>query len=185
MISYILEQKENGVPVDIYSRLLLDRIIFLNQEIDSECASLIQAQLLYLSSLDANKPIYLYINSPGGCVVDGLAIYDTMQFISAPVHTICTGLAASMAAILLASGDKRYSLPHSSIMIHQPSGGAFGQTTDVLIQAKLLEKDKQILAEILSKHTNKPLSIILKDMDRDYWMDAKEALSYNIIDEIK
>ena len=176
---------EFGVELSLPSKLLQNRIIFLSEDVSPETSSSIIAQLLYLESNAPGTPINLYINSPGGYVTDGLAIYDTMQYISSPVNTICIGLAASMAAVLLAAGKERYALPHSSIMIHQPSGEAYGQTSDVLIQAKLLEKNRQTLAEILSKHTNKPLSQILTDMDRDFWMTPEDALSYNIIDNIK
>jgi len=176
---------EFGVELSLPSKLLQNRIIFLTEPVAPEITSSIIAQLLYLESEAPGTPINFYINSPGGYVTDGLAIYDTMQYISSPVNTICVGLAASMAAVLLSAGKERYALPHSSIMIHQPSGEAFGQASDVLIQAKLLEKNKQTLAEILSKHTNKSISTILTDMDRDFWMSPEDALSYNIIDNIK
>lgn len=182
---YILEERKmNVASVDIFSRMLLDRIIFLNTEINDDTASIIQAQLLYLESVNENEPISLYINSPGGSVTAGLGIYDTMQLVKPKVNTICVGMAASMAAILLSAGDKRYILPHSRVMIHQPIGGAVGQASDILIEAKEIEKCRQELAEIIAKHSNQEVSKVLFDMDRDYWMNSKEAVKYGIVDKI-
>lgn len=182
---YILEERKmNVASVDIFSRMLLDRIIFLNTEINDDTASIIQAQLLYLESVNENEPISLYINSPGGSVTAGLGIYDTMQLVKPKVNTICVGMAASMAAILLSAGDKRYILPHSRVMIHQPMGGAVGQASDILIKAKEIEKCRQELAEIIAKHSNQEVSKVLSDMDRDYWMNSEEAVKYGIVDKI-
>lgn len=182
----ISERKMNAVPIDVFSRLLMDRIIFLGDEINDEVSNIIQAQFLYLASLDDESPISLYINSPGGSVTAGLAIYDTMQFIEPKVRTICTGRAASMAAVLLAAGDERYALPHSSIMIHEPSMGLYPEKcTDLLINAKQLEKDKDILASILAKHTGKSIEVIKEDFSRDKWFSSTEAVEYGIIDAVK
>ncbi|SDN99802.1 ATP-dependent Clp protease, protease subunit [Desulfonauticus submarinus] len=171
---------------DIFSRLLRDRIILLGTPIDDHVANLICAELLFLESDNPEKEINFYINSPGGSVTAGLAIYDTMQYISAPVATVCIGQAASMAALLLAAGEKgmRYALPHSRILIHQPMGGFQGQATDIDIQAKEIIRLKSILNEILSKHTGKDIKKVEKDTERDYFMGAKEALSYGIIDKV-
>lgn len=171
---------------DIYSRLLKDRIIFIGSEIDDNIANLVIAQLLFLEAEDSEKDIYLYINSPGGIVTSGLAIYDTMQYVSPDISTICIGQAASMAAILLAAGakGKRFALPHSRIMIHQPLGGAQGQATDVAIQAKEIMRMKTLLNEILARHTGKNLKQIEKDTERDFYMDAVEAKDYGIVDEV-
>ena len=185
MTPYILEErKDNAVTVDIYSRLLTDRIIFLGAEIDSEVANIVQTQLLYLEAQDNTSNITMYINSPGGIVQDGLAIYDTMQLIKPPVITVCTGMAASMAAIILAAGSTRYCLPHSKVMIHQPSGFTSGKTTDILIDAEEIKKDRETLASILAHHTNKSMEEILKDFEKDKWFTPEEALSYNLIDSI-
>lgn len=179
------ERKLNVAPVDIFSRMLLDRIIFLNTEINDDTASIIQAQLLYLASIDDTEDISLYINSPGGSVTAGLAIYDTMQLIKPNVNTICVGMAASMGAILLCAGHKRSILPHSRVMIHQPSGGAIGQASDILIAAKEIEKCKEELARLVSTHSHQDITKVLADMDRDYWMSAEEAVEYGLVDEVK
>jgi ATP-dependent Clp protease protease subunit len=171
---------------DIYSRLLRDRIILLGTPIDDNVANLICAQLLFLESENSEKQINMYINSPGGSVTAGLAIYDTMQYISAPVATLCMGQAASMGAVLLAAGEAgmRYALPHSRILIHQPMGGFQGQATDIDIQAKEIIRLKATLNEILSKHTGADMSKIENDTDRDYFMSSQEAAAYGIIDEV-
>ncbi|HCZ06305.1 MAG: ATP-dependent Clp protease, protease subunit [Thermotogota bacterium] len=171
---------------DIYSRLLKDRIIFIGSPIDDYTANLVVAQLLFLEAQDPDKDVNLYINSPGGSVTAGLAIYDTMQYIKCDVSTICIGMCASMAAILLAGGTKgkRYALPNSRVMIHQPLGGAEGPVTDVEIRAKELMRIKRLLNEILSKHTGQPLEKIEKDTDRDFFMSAQEAKDYGIVDKV-
>lgn len=171
---------------DIYSRLLKDRIILLSGEVNDHVASVICAQLLFLESEDPEKEIYMYINSPGGVVTAGMAIYDTMQYISAPVATLCMGQAASMGAFLLCAGEKghRYSLPHSRILIHQPLGGAQGQATDIGIQAKEILRLKESLNTIMAENTGKSLEEIEKDTDRDYFMSAEEALKYGLIDKV-
>lgn len=171
---------------DIYSRLLKDRIIFLGTAIDDNVSNIVVAQLLFLEAQDPDKDISVYVNSPGGSVSAGMAIYDTMQYIKPQVSTICVGLAASMSAFLLMAGEagKRYSLPNSKIMIHQPLGGAEGQATDVEIQVRELMKTKQHLNEIISKHTGKPIEQIEKDTDRNYWMTPVEAQEYGIIDKV-
>jgi len=171
---------------DIYSRLLKDRIIFIGTPIDDYTANLTVAQLLFLEAQDPDKDVNLYINSPGGSVTAGLAIYDTMQYIKCDVSTICIGMCASMAAILLAGGTKgkRYALPHSRVMIHQPLGGAEGPVTDVEIRAKELMRMKGMLNEILSKHTGQPIERIEKDTDRDFYLSAEEALEYGIVDKV-
>jgi ATP-dependent Clp protease protease subunit len=187
LIPYVIEQTGRGErSYDIYSRLLKDRIIFIGQEIDDHLANLVVAQLLFLESEDPDKEVYLYINSPGGVVTAGLAIYDTMQYIKCPVSTICTGQAASMAAVLLAAGErgKRISLPHSRIMIHQPLGGAQGQASDIEIQAREILRVKEILNSILSNHTGQPLERIARDTDRDFFMSADEACAYGIVDKV-
>ncbi len=187
LVPIVVEQTGQGERAyDIYSRLLKDRIVILGQPIDDHIANLIVAQLLYLEADDPEKDIYLYINSPGGVVTAGLAIYDTMQYIKPDVVTICMGQAASMAAVLLAAGSpgKRFSLPHSRIMIHQPLGGFQGQATDIEIHAKEILRLKKMLNEILSKHTGQPIEKIEKDTDRDYFMSPEEALEYGIIDKI-
>lgn len=184
-IPYILEQGENGERgYDIYSRLLKDRIILLTGEINDNIASIIVSELLYLDSIN-NEEIWLYINSPGGSITSGLAIYDTISFINSKVNTVCIGMAMSMGAFLLASTTgKRYALPHSEIMIHQPYGGMQGVVTDIDIQTKRLLKTKKQMNELLAKHTNKPIEKIEYDTERDYYMSASEALEYNLIDEI-
>lgn len=171
---------------DIYSRLLKDRIIMLSGEINDSLANSIVAQLLFLAAEDAEKDIYLYINSPGGSVTAGMAIYDTMNLITPQVSTICTGLAASMAAFLLASGEKgkRYALPNSEILIHQPLGGANGQATEIQIAAKHILRIRERMNKILAEKTNKPIEIINQDTERDNYMFAEEALAYGLIDEI-
>jgi ATP-dependent Clp protease protease subunit len=182
----VLEERElKAVAVDIYSRLLMDRIIILGTEIDESTANTIMAQLLYLNSMDNKKPIQMYINSPGGSVVAGLQIYDTMQMIKAPVQTICTGMACSMAAVILAGGRKgmRGALPNSSIMIHQPMGGAVGQASDIAIANERIQFYKSRLYSILAEHTGQTMEQIVKDGDRDCWFNATEAKKYGIIDK--
>jgi ATP-dependent Clp protease, protease subunit len=187
LVPIVVEQTGRGErSYDIYSRLLKERIIFLAQEIDETIADLVMAQLIFLEYEDADKDITIYINSPGGVVSAGLAIYDTIQFIKPAVSTICIGQAASMAAILLAAGTKgkRYVLPHSRIMLHQPAGGAGGQAADIAIHAKEIMRIKETLNDILVKHTAQPMDVIRKDTDRNFFMDAKEAQAYGIVDEI-
>ncbi|MCS7082930.1 MAG: ATP-dependent Clp endopeptidase proteolytic subunit ClpP [Bacteroidetes bacterium] len=187
LIPMVIEQTSRGERAyDIYSRLLKERIIFLGYPITDQVASLVVAQLLFLESEDPEKDIYLYINSPGGVISSGLAIYDTMQYIRPDVATICIGMAASMAAVLLAAGakGKRSALPNSRIMIHQPLGGVQGQASDIEIQAREILKMKRKLYEILAYHTGQPYEKIEADSDRDYWMDAQEAREYGLIDNI-
>ncbi|OPY10961.1 MAG: ATP-dependent Clp protease proteolytic subunit precursor [Syntrophaceae bacterium PtaB.Bin038] len=187
LIPIVIEQDGRGERAfDIYSRLLKDRIVFLGVGIDDDVANLVIAQLLYLESEDPDKEIHFYINSPGGLVSAGLAIYDTMQYIKAPVSTYCMGQAASMAAILLAAGEKgkRYALPHSRILIHQPMGGFSGQATDVEIQAREILRLKQELNEILARHTGQPIERIERDTDRDYYMSGEQANEYGLIDAV-
>lgn len=187
MIPYVIEQTGRGErSYDIFSRLLNDRIIMLNDQVDNASASVIIAQLLYLEGQDPDKDISFYINSPGGSVSAGLAIYDTMQYIKCDVSTICMGMAASMGAFLLSAGakGKRYALPNSEIMIHQPLGQAQGQATDILIHASHIEKTRANLNKILSENTGKPLEIIEKDTERDNFMSAKEACEYGLIDKV-
>ena len=186
-IPYVIEQTGRGErSYDIYSRLLKDRIIFLGSEIVDDVANSIVAQLLFLESEDPDKDINIYINSPGGSVTAGLAIYDTMQYIKSPVSTICVGLAASMAAVLLACGakGKRMALPNAEVMIHQPLGGARGQASDIEIQAKNILKTKERMNKILASHTGQDLKKIAKDTDRDNYMTAEEALKYGLVDKI-
>ena len=186
-VPIVIEQTGRGERAyDIYSRLLKDRIIMLGTPIDDHVANLIVAQLLFLEAEEPEKDIYLYINSPGGVVTAGLAIYDTMQYIKPDVVTICMGQAASMGAVLLAAGakGKRFALPHSRIMIHQPLGGFQGQATDIEIHAKEILRLKKILNEILSKHTGQSLRKIEKDTERDYFMSAEEAMKYGLIDKV-
>lgn len=183
----IIEERQlNVAAMDVFSRLMMDRIIFLGVPINDDVANIIQAQLLYLDSVESKADIQLYINSPGGSVYAGLGIYDTMQLVSSDVATICTGVAASMSAILLTAGaaGKRSALPHSRVMIHQPMGGAEGQATDIEITAREIVKLKKELYEIIALHSGKPLEQIEKDADRDYWMTASEAREYGMIDEI-
>ena len=186
-IPYVVEQTSRGErSYDIYSRLLNDRIIMLTEEVNNTTASLIVAQLLYLEGQDPSKDISLYINSPGGSVTDGLSIYDTMQYIKCDVSTICMGLAASMGAFLLAAGTKgkRFALPNSDIMIHQPSGGAKGQATDIMIHAYHIIQTKKRLNEILSEKTGQPLEVIARDTERDNFMTAAQAKDYGIVDQV-
>lgn len=184
---YILEERQlNVTQMDVFSRLMMDRIIFLGTQIDDYTANTLQAQLLYLDSCDPGKDISIYINSPGGSVYAGLGIYDTMQFIGCDVATICTGMAASMAAVLLVAGTKgkRSALKHSRIMIHQPMGGVQGQASDIEITAREILKLKNELYTIISDHSGKPLEQVAKDSDRDYWMTSQEALEYGMIDMV-
>ena len=182
----IEERKLNVASMDVFSRLLMDRIIFLGVPIDDDVANIIQAQLLFLASTDSQADVSIYLNTPGGSVSAGLGIYDTMQLIEPDVATICTGMAASMGAVLLCAGvkGKRSALPHSRIMIHQPLGGAQGQASDIAIAAKEILKVKKELYTILSEHTGKPYATIEADGDRDFWMTSAEALDYGMIDEI-
>ena len=187
LVPMVVEQTNRGErSYDIFSRLLNDRIVFLSDEVNDVTASLVVAQMLFLEAQDPDKDISFYINSPGGSVTAGMAIYDTMQFIKCDVSTICIGMAASMGAFLLSSGakGKRIALPHSEIMIHQPLGGARGQATDIQIQAEQILRVKRTLNEILSSNTGKPLEVIEKDTDRDNYMTAQEALEYGLIDKI-
>jgi len=187
LIPYVVEQTNRGErSYDIYSRLLKDRIIFLGGEIDDDVANSVIAQMLFLEADDPDKDIYLYINSPGGSVSAGLAIYDTMQYIRCEVCTICVGLAASMGAFLLAAGakGKRKALPNAEIMIHQPSGGARGQVTDIMIHAERILATKQALNRILSERTGRPIEKVAADVERDHFMSAEEALEYGLIDQI-
>jgi ATP-dependent Clp protease protease subunit len=187
LIPIVVESTGRGERAyDIYSRLLKDRIIFLGTPIDDNVANLVIAQLLFLAAEDQNKDIFLYINSPGGSVTSGLAIYDTMQFIKPKVSTLCMGFAASMGAFLLAAGEngKRAALPHARIMIHQPWGGAQGQVTDIEIQTREIVYAKQSLNELLAKHTGQPIEKILADTDRNYFMSSEEAKVYGLIDEV-
>ena len=187
LVPYVIEQTSRGErSYDIYSRLRKDRIIFLGEEVNDVSANLIVAQLLFLEAEDPSKDIQLYINSPGGSVTAGMAIYDTMQYIKCDVSTICLGMAASMGAFLLSSGakGKRYALPNSTIMIHQPSGGAQGQATEIQIVADQIAKTKKKLNEILSANTGQPLEIVEKDTDRDNYMTAEEAKAYGLIDGV-
>ncbi|MCX7995095.1 MAG: ATP-dependent Clp endopeptidase proteolytic subunit ClpP [candidate division WOR-3 bacterium] len=186
-VPFVIEQTGRGERAyDIYSRLLKERIVFVGTPIDDTVANLVIAQLLFLEAEDAAKEIYLYINSPGGIVSSGLAIYDTMQYIKPPVSTICIGMAASMAALLLAGGTKgkRFALPHSRIMIHQPEGAFQGQAADIEIHAREVLKIRELLNKLLAKHTGKPEEKIAKDTDRNYFMSAEEAKEYGIIDEV-
>lgn len=187
LIPVVIEQTHRGERAyDIYSRLLKDRIIFIGEPIDDNVANIVVAQLLFLEAEDPKKDIYIYINSPGGLVTAGLAIYDTMQYIKADICTICIGQAASMAAVLLAAGTKgkRYALPHARIMLHQPLGGAQGQATDINIQAKEIMRLRALINDILVKHTGQSLERIEKDTDRDFYMTAEDAKDYGIIDEV-
>jgi len=184
---YILEERQmNVTQLDVFSRLMADRIIFLGTQVDDYTANVIQAQLLYLDSADAGKDIYLYINSPGGSVYSGYGIYDTMQYISSDVNTICTGMAASMSAVLLVAGTKgkRTALKHSRVMIHQPLGGAQGQASDIEITAREILKIKQEIYTIISDHTGQPYEKVVADGDRDFWMTAEEAKAYGMIDQV-
>ncbi len=187
LVPMVIEQTGRGErSFDIYSRLLKERIIFLSDGIDDHIANLVVAQLLFLEAEDSDKEAYLYINSPGGVVTAGMAIYDTMQYIKTKVSTICLGQAASMGAVLLAAGEpgRRYALPNARIMIHQPLGGAQGQATEIEIQTREILRIKRILNGVLSHHTKQPLKKIEKDTDRDFFMDAHEAVKYGLIDEV-
>ena len=187
LVPYVIEQTSRGErSYDIYSRLLKDRIIFLGEEVNDVSASLVVAELLFLEAEDPGKDIQLYINSPGGSVTAGMAIYDTMQYIKCDVSTICLGMAASMGAFLLAGGTKgkRFALPNSTIIIHQPSGGAQGQATEIQIVADHIAKTKRTLNEILAANTGQPLEVVEKDTDRDNYMSAEEALAYGLIDGV-
>jgi ATP-dependent Clp protease protease subunit len=187
LVPYVVEQTGRGErSYDIYSRLLKDRIIFLGEEVNETTASLVVAQLLFLESEDPGKDIHLYINSPGGMVTAGMAIYDTMQYIKCDVSTICIGLAASMGAFLLAGGakGKRFALPNAEIMIHQPSGGAKGQATEIEIAAENILKTKKRLNEILAENTGKPYETVAADTERDHYMSAQEALEYGLVDQV-
>ena len=184
---YILEERQlNVTQMDVFSRLMMDHIIFLGTPIDDYTANTLQAQLLYLDSTDSGKDISIYINSPGGSVYAGLGIYDTMQYIQSDVSTFCTGMAASMAAVLLVAGaeGKRFGLPHSRVMIHQPMGGAQGQASDIEITAREIQKLKRELYTIIAEHSHTEFDKVWADSDRDYWMTAQEALDYGMIDKI-
>ena len=187
MTPYIIEERQlNVAQMDVFSRLMMDRIIFLGTAIDDTVANIITAQLLFLESSDASKDIMIYMNSPGGSVYAGLGIYDTMQYITPDVATICTGMAASMGAVLLCAGTKgkRSALKHSRVMIHQPLGGAQGQASDIEITAREIKKIKNELYQIIADHSGKPFDEVWKDSDRDYWMIAEEAKEYGMIDEV-
>ena len=184
---YILEERQlNVTQMDVFSRLMMERIIFLGTQVDDYSANTIQAQLLYLDSVDPGKDISIYINSPGGSVTAGLGIYDTMQFISSDVATLCTGMAASMAAVLLVAGKegKRSALKHSRVMIHQPLGGVQGQASDIEIEAREIQKFKKELYTIISEHSHQPFEKVWNDSDRNYWMNSEEAKAYGMIDEV-
>ena len=184
---YILEERQlNVTQLDVFSRLMMDRIIFLGTQIDDYTANTLQAQLLYLDSVESGKDISIYINSPGGSVYAGLGIYDTMQFINSDVATICTGMAASMGAVLLVAGTKgkRFALKHSRVMIHQPMGGAQGQASDIEITAREIQKLKKELYTIIADHSGNSYERVEKDSDRDYWMTAQEAKEYGMVDEV-
>lgn len=184
---YIMEEREmNVTQMDVFSRLMMERVIFLGTGINDQVSNIIQAQLLFLESMDQDKDIQIYINSPGGSVYSGLGIYDTMQYIKPDVSTICTGLAASMGAVLLCAGaeGKRYALPHSRVMIHQPLGGAEGQATDIEITAREIGKLKKELYDIISSHSGQEYDKVYKDSERDYWMKSHEAKEYGMIDEV-
>lgn len=183
----IIEERQlNVAQMDVFSRLMMDRIIFMGTQVDDYSANVIQAQLLYLDSADPGKDISIYLNSPGGSVYAGLGIYDTMQYISSDVSTICTGMAASMAAVLLVAGTtgKRFALKHSRVMIHQPMGGAQGQASDIEITAREIQKLKKELYTIIAEHSGNDIERIAKDSDRDYWMTALEAKEYGMIDDV-
>ena len=187
LVPYVIEQTNRGErSYDIFSRLLNDRIVMLTEEVNDTSASLVVAQLLYLEGQDPSKDISLYINSPGGSVTAGMSIYDTMQYIRCDVSTICMGMAASMGAVLLAAGakGKRFALPNSDIMIHQPSGGAQGQATDIMIHTNHILRTKKRLNEILAERTGQPLEVIEKDTERDNFMTAEEAVAYGLIDKV-
>ena len=187
LVPIVIEKDGRGERAyDIYSRLLRERIVFLGTAIDDMVANLVMAQLLFLESEDPSKEIYLYINSPGGIITSGLAIYDTMQYVKAPIVTTCIGQAASMGAVLLAGGEKgkRYALPHSRILIHQPLGGTQGQASDIDIQAKEILRMREEVNRILEKHTGQPIEKVAKDTERDYFMGPEQAIEYGIVDQI-
>ncbi len=187
VVPYVIEQTSRGERVyDIYSRLLKDRIIFLGTPIDAQVANTVVAQMLFLEAQNPKSEIKLYINSPGGEIDAGLAIYDTMQYVQAPVSTIVVGLAASMAAVILAAGEpgRRFALPHSRVMIHQPWGGAQGQASDIAIRAEQILKMRDTLNRILAEHTGQPLERVAQDTDRDFWLDAEEAREYGLVDRV-
>ena len=182
---YIIEERKlNVATMDVFSRLMMDRIIFVGTQIDNDVANIVQAQLLYLQSLDDKADISLYLNTPGGIVSAGLGIYDTMQLIRPNVNTICTGLAASMGSILLVAGKERSILPHAKVMIHQPLGGAAGQASDILIEAEEIKKCRDELCSILAEHTKQSFDRVFQDMDRDHWFTAQEAIDYGLVDKI-
>ena len=182
---YIIEERKlNVATMDVFSRLMMDRIIFIGTPIDDDVANVVQAQLLYLQSLDDKADISLYLNTPGGIVSAGLGIYDTMQIIKPNVNTICTGLAASMGSILLAAGKERSILPHAKVMIHQPLGGAMGQASDIIIEAEEIRKCRDELCNILSEHTKQSFDKVFQDMDRNHWFTAQEAVDYGLVDKI-
>ena len=182
----LVERDINMAPMDVFSRLMGDRIIFLGTGIDDDVANIIQAQMLYLESQDSKADIHMYINSPGGVVTSGLAIYDTMQYVTPDVATTCVGMAASMASVLLCAGEKgkRAALPHSRVLVHQPLGGVSGQASDILIAAKEIEKCREELFNIISKHSGQPYDKVFSDSDRDFWMSAAEAKEYGMVDTI-
>lgn len=183
----IIEERQlNVAQMDVFSRLMMDRIIFLGTDVNDYSANVVQAQLLYLDSADPGKDVTLYLNSPGGSVYAGLGIYDTMQYINSDVATVCTGMAASMAAVLLVAGEKgkRFALPHSRVMIHQPMGGAQGQASDIEITAREIQKLKKELYNIIATHSGQPFDKVERDSDRDYWMTAQEAKDYGMIDSV-
>ena len=182
---YIIEERKlNVATMDVFSRLMMDRIIFVGTEIDNDVANIVQAQLLYLQSLDDKADVSLYLNTPGGIVSAGLGIYDTMQLIKPNVNTICTGLAASMGSILLVAGKERSILPHAKVMIHQPLGGVAGQASEILIEAEEIKKCRDELCNILAEHTKQPFDHVFQDMDRDHWFTAQEAIDYGLVDKI-
>ena len=182
---YIIEERKlNVASMDVFSRLMMDRIIFVGTQIDDDVANVIQAQLLYLQSLDDKADISLYLNTPGGIVSAGLGIYDTMQIIKPNVNTICTGLAASMGSILLAAGKERSILPHAKVMIHKTLGGAMGQASDIIIEAEEIRKCRDELCNILSEHTKQSFDKVFQDMDRNHWFTAQEAVDYGLVDKI-
>lgn len=182
----IEERRMNATSIDVFSRLLMDRIIFLGVPIDDDVANIVQAQLLYLDNQESSEPVMMYINTPGGQVTSGLGIYDTMNYISADVATLCTGLAASMGSVLLCAGarGKRYALPHSKVMIHQPLGGARGQASDILIEAREIEKCRTELYNIIAEHTGQSFDKVFADADRNFWMTSQEAVEYGMIDSV-
>ena len=185
LVPYVIEDTGRGErSYDLFSRLLRDRIIFLTGEVNDQSASLVIGQMLFLESENPDKDIYLYINSPGGSVTAGMGIYDTMKFIRPKVNTICVGLAASMGAFLLSSGDRRYALPHSRVMIHQPLGGTQGQATEIEIAAREILRTREELNKILAENTGKSLEEVSRDTERDHWLRAEEALEYGLIDQI-